>query len=100
MAEKKAEIPRNFSNLLEKVEEKGKIPRLVLDLGKILPKVSSSPDDPSRTSGDFCNFFASQWYSRWLVGVSTFPINPAEQFGMQYLPPGGWGRSSESFLYH
>ena len=40
--------------VLEKAKEKGKIPRLVLDLGKILAKVLSStlssPDDPSRTS--------------------------------------------------
>ena len=43
----------------EKGQGKGEklLARLVLDLGKILPKVSSStsfsPDDPSRTSG--CN---------------------------------------------
>ena len=56
MAEKKAEIPRNSSSRPRKGRGKGKnsSPRLVLDLGKILPKVSSStsssPDDPSRTS--------------------------------------------------
>ena len=55
MAEKKAEIPRNSSSRPRKGRGKGKnsSPRLVLDLGKILPKVSSStsssPDDPSRT---------------------------------------------------
>ena len=40
--------------VLEKAEEKGKIPRLVLDLWKILPEVSnsSSPEDPSRTSAE------------------------------------------------
>ena len=27
-------------------------------------------------------------------------IFPAERFGMQYLPPVGCGRSSESLLYH
>ena len=42
--------------------------------------------------------FASQWYSRWLERVLTFVIFPCEHFGMQYLPPGGLGRSSESFF--
>ena len=57
MAEEKAEIPRNSSSRPRKGRGKGKnsSPRLVLDLGKILLKVSSStsssPDDPSRTSG-------------------------------------------------
>ena len=27
-------------------------------------------------------------------------IFPAERFGMQYLPPGGCGRSSETLFYH
>ena len=27
-------------------------------------------------------------------------IFPCEHFGMQYLPPGGLGRSSESFFHH
>ena len=49
---------------------------------------------------DFCNFFASQWYSRWWESVSTFVIFCGERFGMQYLPPGGLGRSSESFFHH
>merc|ERR1711973_1034054 len=62
MAEKKAEIPRNSSSRPRKDRGKGKnsSPRLVLDLGKILPKVSSSTssslDDPSRTS-DYCLFW-------------------------------------------
>ena len=57
MAEKKAEIPRNSSSRPRKGRGKGKnsSPRLVLDLGKILSKVSSSTssslDDTSRTSG-------------------------------------------------
>ena len=54
MAEEKAKFRGIPRLVLEKAEGKGKIPRLVLDLGKILPKVSSStsssPDDPSRTS--------------------------------------------------
>ena len=41
------------SLVLKMAEKKAKIPRLVLDLEKILPKVSSlnssSPDDPSKT---------------------------------------------------
>ena len=57
MAEKKAKIPRNSSSHPRKGRGKGKnfLPRLVLDLGKILPMVlsSSSPDDPSRTSAAF-----------------------------------------------
>ena len=55
MAEKKAEIPRNSSSCPRKGRGIGKnsSPRLVLDLGQILLKVSSlsSSDDPSRTSG-------------------------------------------------
>ena len=56
MAEKKAEIPRNSSSRPRKGRGKGRnsSPRLVLNLEKILPKVSSSTssslDDPSRTS--------------------------------------------------
>ena len=38
--------------------------------------------------------------SRWLEWVSNFMIFPAEQFDMQYLPPGGYGRSSETLFYH
>ena len=53
-----------------------------------------------RTFLVFLQYFASQWYFGWLEWVSTFPINPAERFGMQYLPPGGCGRSSESLFYH
>ena len=62
MAEKKAEIPRNSSSRPQKGRGKGKYssPRLVLDLGKVLPKVSSSTssslDDPSRTS-ELCSLY-------------------------------------------
>ena len=57
MAEKKAEIPRNSSSRPREGRGKGEnsSPHIVLDLGKILPKVSSSTmsslDDSSRTSG-------------------------------------------------
>ena len=69
MAEKKAEIPRNSSSRPRKGRGKGKnsSPRLVLDLGKILPKVSSStsssPDDPSRTS-DFATIQTLKLHSK------------------------------------
>ena len=55
---------------------------------------------PVNIFGDFCHFLVSQWHFSCLVGVLTFLIIPAEQFGMQYLPPGGSGRSSESLFYH
>ena len=48
----------------------------------------------------FLQFLGSQWYSRWLESVSTFVIFPGDRFGMLYLPPGGLGRSSESFFHH
>ena len=47
----------------------------------------------------FLQFCASQWYFRWLEWVSTFTIFPAEQFGMQYLPPGVYGRPPEQNTY-
>merc|ERR1711974_234249 len=71
---KKAEIPRNSSSCPRKGRGEGKnsSPRLVLDLGKILPKVSSStsssPDDPSRTSDITCIF---------LYHNSNFPLHIA-----------------------
>ena len=48
----------------------------------------------------FLHFFASQWYPKWLECVSTFTILPADRFGMQYLPPEGFWRSSESLFCH
>ena len=70
MAEKKAEIPRNSSSRPRKGRGKGKnsSPRLVLGLVNILPKVSSStsssPHDPSRTSGPFPQL---RWFVIFLV---------------------------------
>ena len=79
MAEKKAKIPRNSSSRPRKGRGKGKnsSPRLVLDLGKILPKVSSStsssPDDPSKTSGWVCQ---SHFYiSVWDIWIRTRTLN-------------------------
>ena len=34
-----------------------------------------------------------------MESVSTFVIFPGDRFGMLYLPPGGLGRSSESFFH-
>ena len=71
MAEKKAEFPRNSSSRPRKGRRKGKnsSPRLVLDLGKILPKVlsstSSSLDDPSRTSVSCNHFRKSSKYTKY-----------------------------------
>ena len=55
---------------------------------------------PSEHFWCFLQYFASQWYSRWLDWVSTFMIFPAKRFGMPYLPPEGLGRWSESLFYH
>ena len=44
--------------------------------------------------------FASRWYSRWYKSLSTFLIFHGDRFGMPYLPPGGLGRSSQSFFRH
>ena len=48
----------------------------------------------------FVKFFVPQWYPMWLVGVSTFVNFHGDHFSMQYLPPVGLGRSSESFFHH
>ena len=53
-----------------------------------------------RTNFIIFAIFASPWYSRWLKGLSTFLIFHGDHFGMPYLPPGGLGRSSESFFHH
>ena len=88
MAEKKAEIPRNSSSRPRKGRGKGKnsSPRLVLDLGKILPKgsssTSSSPDDPSRTS-------ANSIQSPWLNCVFYNITSTAQKFS----PTATWGLS-------
>ena len=44
--------------------------------------------------------FVSIWYPRWLESLLTFVIFPGKHFGVQYLPPGGLGRSSQSFFRH
>ena len=83
IAEKKAEISRNSSSRPRKGRGKGNksSPRLVLDLEKILPKVSSSPDDPSRTSGWFPLFSTTFLVSRGLWGPGQSDLRVTRQIG-------------------
>ena len=114
MAEKKAKIPRNSSSRPRKGRGKGKnsLPRLVLDLGKILLKVSSSLDDPSRTSAvslllswlarahgkaiNLC-WLSLAFITNWRAVVKTFYVPGTSQSSWHLVPgPLAW---AETFHY-
>jgi len=114
MAEKKADIPRNSSPRPLKGRGKGKksSPRLVNDLGKILLKVSSSLDDPSRSSAvslplswlarahgkaiNLC-WLSLAFITNWRAVVKTFYVPGTSQSSWHLVPgPLAW---AETFHY-